>query len=179
MFLHQDGKHYTPSEFYQYDFQAVETTPAQYISKYVGKQALAPRSGDALEGSGFQYFPHRWWGMCRPLKRLVDEHRFRVCMDAMTEDDCNHILDSMTEALADLEPVGVQEYTAEIGSDRESGRSIGVSHRRIFWFPASIFAEVDVMFRQLAVAWMQTKANHLRRWKYNSLEYKGVPVWQL
>lgn len=179
MFLHQDGKHYTPSEFYQYDFQAVETTPAQYISKYVGKNALAPRGRSGVEGGGFQYYPHRWWGMCRPLKQLIDEHRFQVCMDAMNSDECQQIVEDMSAFIEKCEPIARQEYTAEIGSSREEGQIIGVSHRRIYWFKSEDFATIDLLFRQLAIAWMQTKERHLQRWKYDSLKYCGIPIGEL
>lgn len=179
MFLHSDRKHHTPAEFYQYDFQAVETTPAQYISKYVGKDALAPRGRNGVEGGGFQYYPHRWWGMCRQLKRLIDEHRFKICMDAMNSDECQQIIEDMSAFLVKCEPVATQEYEAEIGSGRRDGQIIGVSYRRIYWFKSEDFAAIDLLYRQLAIAWMQTKERHLQRWAYDSLKYCGIPLGEL
>ena len=179
MFLHSQRDHYTPSEFYQYDFQSVVTTPAQYISKYVGKDAVAPRSRNGVEKNRLQYFPHRWWGMSRSLKRLIDEHRFKVCMDAMNSDECQQIIEDMAEFLEKCEPIATQEYEAEIGSGREDGQVIGVSYRRIYWFKPEDFAAVDLLFRQLAIAWMQTKERHLQRWAYDSLKYCGIPIGEL
>lgn len=179
VFGHQRGDYCTASEFWQYDFQEVKTTPAQYISKYLGKGALAPASKGELDSGQVCYYPHRWHGMSRSFKKLVDENRFRACMDAMTKEDCQHVCNAMAEYLEEFEPVASQVYTAEIGSGRDEGVVIGVSHRRIYWFSADIFEEVDLMFRKMAIAWMRTKPSHLQRWRYNSVNYKGCPVGEL
>lgn len=178
-FAHRNGEYCTASFYWQYDFQEVETTPAQYISKYLGKGALAPGSRNEVESGRGLYYPHRWHGMARQLKRLVDQHRFRACMDAMEKEECQYICNAMEEYLSDFSPVAAVEYTAEIGSSREKGVRIGLSHRRIFWFSPEVFEEVELLFRKMAIAWMQTKPRHLQRWKYDSVQYRGVPVGEL
>lgn len=179
IFLHKDGDFCTASSHWQYDFQLVQKSPAQYISKYVSKSAIAPMGkAEVAENVGSNY-PHRWWGMCRELKRLVDENRFRVCMDAMSEEDCMDALDDMSAMISEFEPVQTYEYTAEIVPERGSGRVYGKVHRRIFYIRPEDFPIVDVLFRKAAIAYMRSHPKHNQRWKYQSTHYEGVPVWEL
>lgn len=179
MFGHQDGDYCTASQYWQFDFQPVIRTPAQYISKYVGKSAYTPGRDAEMEEGKPVYFPHRWWGMCRELKRLVDEYRFRVCMDAVDKEFCMDAIEDMSAMIEEFEPVAQYEYTAEIGSDRETGNVCGVSYRRIFYIRPEDFPIVDVLFRQRAVAYMMAHDKANRRWRYHSTHYEGVPVWEL
>ena len=179
MFLHSEGDRCTASQYWQYDFQSVKKSPAAYISKYVGKGANVPGQGSGVVGENGVYFPHRWWGMCRELSQEIDRARFKVCMDAMTDEQCMDAIDELTAELTELEPVQSTEYVAEVGTDRESGKSVGTVFRRIFWFKAEDFQIVDFLFRKLAIAWMQRVPRHLQRWWYNSLTYKGMSYEQL
>ena len=176
LFSHGRGEFCTVSEFWQYDFQVVTKSPAAYISKYVGKGANAPAYGSEMETNGVRYYPHRWWGMSRALSRAVKEARFKVCMDAMTEEETNACMQTMDGMLTEMEPVAVQEYEAEIGSQRDKGKVIGKIARKIFWFKPEDFPIIDFLFRKLAVAIMKTRPRHLQRWWYDSLNYKGTPI---
>lgn len=179
MFKHQNGDFCTASAFWQFDFQMVETTPAQYISKYVSKQGEAKgRAANLGEDSQF-FYPHRWWGMCRELKRLVDEHRFRVCMDAIEKDACMDAIEDMSAMLEEFEPVMTYEYSADIEPERGSGRVVGRVYRKIFYFKPEDFPIVDVLFRKASVAYLMSHAKHNRKWRYGSTHYEGVPVWEL
>lgn len=179
LFRHKDGDFCTVSQYWQYDYQAVKTTPSQYISKYVGKSANAPSRKSEMEGDSARFYPHRWWGMCREFTRLIEEYRFKVCMDAIEKDVCMDAMEDMSAMLEEFEPVLSHEYTADIEPERGSGRVIGRIHRRIFYFKAEDFPIVDVLFRKLAVSYLMRHAKHNRRWKYDSVNYEGMPVWQL
>lgn len=114
--------------------------------------------------------------MSRVLSRAVKEARFKVCMDAMTEEETNACMQTMDGMLTEMEPVAVQEYEAEIGSQRDKGKVIGKIARKIFWFKPEDFPIIDFLFRKLAVAIMKTRPRHLQRWWYDSLNYKGTPI---
>lgn len=179
MFRHALGDYCTASAYWQFDFQVVKETPAQYISKYVGKSANTPGRDASLEEGRNAYYPHRWWGMCRELKRLVDEHRFRVCMDAVEKEFCMDAIESMSAMVEEFDPVLTYEYTSEIGDERGSGRVFGKVYRKIFYIQPADFPIVDVLFRKAAIALMRAHDRANQRWSYHSTHYEGVPVWEL
>lgn len=179
MFFNAERNFHPSPDDWQFDFQLVEKTPAQYISKYVGKQAEAPRRTPSLEEGKNVYYPHRWWGMCRELKRLVDENRFQVCMDAIEKEFCMDAIECMDAMVQEFEPVAQYEYTADIGEDRGSGRAYGKVYRKIFYIRSEDFPIVDVLFRRAVIALMRGHDKENCRWRYNSTHYEGVPVWDL
>lgn len=179
MFRHREGDYCTASVHWQFDCQEVNKSPAAYISKYVSKGANAPKGNEELDSGKYPYYPARWWGMSREMRRVVDENRFRYCMDAMTDEEIIAEIDCMDAMLTNKETVCKYEYFCEIGSSRDSGGSIGSSFRRIYYFPSETFREWDAMFRAAVGRIANKVARHLRSWKYHSDIYQGTPIGAL
>ena len=176
MFRHREGDYCTSSQFWQFDVQAVEKSPAAYIAKYVSKGANAPSQAGDLDSGEFRYYPARWWGMSAALRRMVDDHRFRYCIDGFSDEEIVAEIDCMDAMLTNQETVCKYEYHCEIGSSRSSGNSIGSSFRRIYYFPPETFREWDAMFRAAVGRIANRVADHLKRWQYGSDKYQGVPI---
>lgn len=179
MFRHRKGDYCTASEFWQFDVQEVEKSPAAYISKYVSKSANAPTESDSADMGRYSYYPARWWGMSQAFRELIKEHRFRVCMDAMSDDEIIAEMDCMDAVLQECVPVCEHEYIADIGSNRDNGGIIGRIYRRVYYFAASDFPIVTAMFRAAVGKLKDRMARHLVSWQYHSDQYQGIPIGAL
>lgn len=179
MFRHREGDYCTASQYWQFDAQEVTKSPAAYISKYVSKCAHAPSTSRERDSGEYQYYPARWSGMSKALRALVEENRFRYCMDAMSDEEIITEIDCMDAMLTNPDTTCKYEYHCEIGTNRNSGKAIGTSFRRIYYFRPEVFREWDAMFRAAVGRIANRVASHLKSWKYHSDIYQGTPIGAL
>lgn len=177
LFKHRDGEYCTIKSYWQFNHQLVETSPAQYVSKYVSKDANAPANRKGKAFSSAKYFPRRWWGMSRSFTKLIEETRFDVTIEGLTSDQCVNIIAETEEFLSE-NPVEMQyEYYAEVGSDREKGTSIGTTWRQIRYISAAMFRKVANRFAEKVAELACIFGGNGVRFKYGSLRTTEDGLW--
>lgn len=174
LFKHEKGEYCTVSQKWQFDWQRVSKSPAAYISKYVSKSANAPVSRRDAERCEGQFLPHRWWSMSRNYKRLIEEERFDVCIHAISDDDCIHAMKEMDDFIADIGNSTGYEYYAEIGAGRDNGNTVGVTYKKIRYFPPDEWPVINALIQHKWWQIVKGYAKHFVRFAYDSDKYQGV-----
>lgn len=146
MFRHRDGNYCTASGYWRYDYQLVAKGVANYLSKYVSKEA-GSNLDEHLASGVRAYYPRRWWGMSRSLTQRVTASRKVVIVDGLTKKDCMDALDSMMALLHGCNPVMTYEYTANIGRKPRCPSGFGVSYRTIAYFDPGELQLIEVALR--------------------------------
>lgn len=117
----------TAPKYWQNDVQECYKDVAAYTSKYVGKGCTAPDSKRGFGAVGDKYYPARWWGMCRKLKRMIDDERVSIRITGLSEDVCGQWLGAISAHYREGEGIKHYGYHFEVGRDK------GVRERRLGW----------------------------------------------
>lgn len=146
MFRHKDGMYCTASHHWRYDYQEVRKGVANYLSKYVSKNAECGFS-EGLEDGDAGIFPRRWWYMSRDLTQEINRRRKVICAEGLRNVDVESITYCMDAMATSLEPRLQHSYDADIGRTKYRDGCFGHSFRRIYWFDSTDFADIELALR--------------------------------
>lgn len=111
--------------------------------------------------------------MSRGLTREINRRRKTVAVEGVVDEELLSVIDCMDAMANDCEPVGSHEYVAEIGRSKWRDGCFGFTHRRVYWFPPKLFAEIELAMRGEFIALVASMQKTHLTYTGFALDYGG------
>lgn len=146
LFLHSSRDCCTAREYWQNDIQQLRKSIAAYFVKYASKEALNAGKAKWVNIHQQKYYPSRWWGCQRILRREVEAERTMFALEGLTEEevvDCTYVIN---RCLQSEQVILEHSYSFDLEYLRNS-RSAQVGHgwRMIRYYNDDGFQRIHAM----------------------------------
>ncbi len=143
MFCHAWGDRCTVKSKWQNDIQHVTKDIAAYFSKYASKNTQSAKKGFNNKAIVHPYHPSRWWGCQRLLRQEVEQERFHVRLEGVTEEQVVQALTLADNWCNAHNPIMRYRYDFELSYVcNGENRPLGYGERHVVYFNDDAFTHV-------------------------------------
>lgn len=114
--------------------------------------------------------------MSRGLCQEVNARRKTLCVEGVSELDLRAALNVLEDMAISLEPTLDHEYSADVGKSRYRDGCFGFTFRRLYWFKAEDFADIELCLRTQFLSIIASMQKSRVTWKGFALDYGGYPL---
>lgn len=143
LFLHSSGNRCTIKRLWQNDVQQCKRSIAAYFSKYASKETQSAKKGFDGKAVKHPYYPSRWWGCQRQLRQEIEQERFKVRLEGVTENEVCQALALIDNWCNAHNPIMRYRYDFELSYvSNFQHRPLGYGERHVVYFNDDDFAHV-------------------------------------